>query len=500
LEEANLVFFAVVIALCLGLPLGVFIYKKPRFRTIALGTVSILWTIPSLALLAFFIPFLGIGVVPAIVVLSLYAILPILRNTVTALEEVDPAALEAADGLGFTRWQRLRLIELPLAKPMIMTGIRTAVSMSVGVATLAAFIGAGGLGDFINQGLALNDSRLILLGAIPAAMMAVLLDFIIGRLEKKGQIKNTINRPSRRKTWRYYLLTGFALIILAFSFFTYKVFFNNKSTTVTVGTKNFSESFLLGYLITDMLKAHTHLQVRAKFDLAGTAVCQAALKRGAIDMYPEYTGTAYTTVLHRQDIQSSQQVLHAVRQAYEKRWQLTWLPPFGYNNTQAVIVTQKFAQKYQLHTISDLKKLKVPLVIGASAAFKKRPDGLIGLKKVYHLHFQSIKQMDLGLTYKAIAHGDVNMISASSTDGLIPAYHLKILKDDKKLYPPYDAAVVIRQQTLKQYPKIYKALKPLFGAITNRTIQKLNYQVDVEGKSPAEVARQFLLKRKLLSS
>ena len=184
IEQIDLVFWAVCIALIIGVPLGIVVYRRAKLKNITLQFASIMWTIPSLALFAFFIPFFGIGITPAIIVLSIYAILPILRNTVTGLDGVPEASVEAARGLGFTRIQRLMMVELPLAMPVIVAGIRTAVSISVGVATLAAFIGAGGLGDFINQGLALNNTRLILLGAIPAALLALILDFIIGRTVK----------------------------------------------------------------------------------------------------------------------------------------------------------------------------------------------------------------------------------------------------------------------------------------------------------------------------
>ncbi len=497
IEQSYLVALSTGLALLIGIPLGILLTRTPRVKNFVMSLISALWTVPSLALLAFFIPFLGIGIKPAIITLAIYALLPILRNTVTGLEGVPDASIEAAYGLGFTNWQRLWMVELPLALPVMIAGIRTAVSIGVGVATLAAFIGAGGLGDFINQGLALNNTDLILLGAIPAAIMALVLDFIIGQIEKAIQTKHI----KRSKGEKIKLTCLIIIIVGAFVFLAQNAVANylmDRGDTIRIASKNFTESMTLAEMMTQLIEAKTKLTVIPKYNLGSTSICQAALLNGQIDMYPEYTGTAYLMVLKLKDPKSPQQVYQAVKDNYKKRFNLIWLKPFGFNNTEAIIVRQSFAKKFQLTDISDLIPIEKRLIIGAPAEFMKRPDGFIGLKDTYHLQFGKVRQMDPGLMYEAIKSGAVNVIAGFSTDGRIPAYHLVVLRDDKHFYPPYYAAPIIRGDVLKAHPEINKVLQSLFGTIDDATMQRLNYEVDIEKKSPAQVAREFLMQKGLL--
>lgn len=496
IQQLDMVLLSTLIAIIFGIPLGIMIHRYPRFKIITLNIVSILWTIPSLALLAFLIPLLGIGFAPAIVALSIYALLPILRNTALGLESVPSASLEAARGLGFTAWQSLRLVELPLALPMIVGGIRTAMSITVGIATIAAFVGAGGLGDFINQGLATNHVALILMGAIPAAILALILDFLIGRVEKLLQQRHSHQRSKKQK-----IIIPMVIIFISTGLCVWwikNIFTQPAQNTVIVATKNFSEQLILGEMITQVLAAKTNLHIIKKFDLGTTAITQAAIVRGDIDMYPEYTGTAYLTVLHEDKSLSPAQMLQHLKLTYQQQFNLTWLSPFGFNNTQALAVRDNFAKQYHLQTMSDLVAIEKQLIIAVPAEYKSRPDGFIGLQKIYGLQIDNVKQMDPGLVYQAILQGDVNLINAFSTDGRIPAYHLMLLKDDKHLYPPYYAAIVIREETLKKYPQIVAALKPLFGLIDDNTMQQLNYQVDIQHVTPDIVARKFLVARHII--
>lgn len=497
IEQLDLVLSSVLIALTIGIPVGIFVFSKKGLKQLVLNTASICWTIPSLALLAFFIPIMGIGVMPAIIVLSIYAILPILRNIIVGLESVPAASIEAASGLGLTKWQCLRMVELPLAFPVIIAGIRTAVSMSVGIATLAAFVGAGGLGDFINQGLAMNSRYLLLLGAIPAAMLALSLDSMIGFFEK--DIQATHKKTFSHRVKQSVIYIGAMLIILfLINHWLYDSFKSTKNNTVVIASKNFTEQFILGQLIAQMLKVHTNLHIVEKFNLGTTAIVQAALLKSDVDMYPEYTGTAYGIVLHQTKIGTPTYVFNFVKQAYKANFNLIWLPPFGFNNTQAIIVKPSFAERFHLKTISDLANYNGSLTIAAPAEFEKRPDGLFGLTKVYNVHFRAVQQMDPGLMYDAIKNNNVNVVAGFSTDPQILAFHLINLTDNKLFYPPYYAAIVIREQTLKDHPEIYRVLKPLFGIIDDSAMQQMNYQVQIENKSPQVVAHNFLLQHKLI--
>jgi len=497
-QQLYLVAASTVIGLLLAMPLGIFVQRMPRAKHILLSMASLFWTIPSLALLAFLIPFFGIGTTPAIIALTVYCFLPILRNTITGLDSVPTSAIEAAQGLGFTRWQQLWIVEIPLAMPVIIAGIRTAVTISVGIATLAAFIGAGGLGDFINRGLAMNNNSLILLGAIPAALMALVLDFIIGRVEnllvtrRYRQVKT-----KRRLKVSAVIFTVLLVLVFVWRFERYET--HLRENTVVVASKNFTEQFILADIIIELLRAKTHLHVVSQLDLGTTAICQEAMKNGDIDIYPEYTGTAYLTVLHRQYQRMEPDVLyHEVKQAYQQHYHITWLKPFGFENTQALAMRSQEAKRLHIASISQLVGKATMLTMGAPPEFVVRPDAMPGLKKAYRLHFHTIRAMDPGLMYKAIHEKHVDVIMAFSTDGRILAYHLTTLKDDKHFFPPYFAAALVRDSVLQAHPHVKTVLNELAGTINFAIMQRLNYQVDLAHQTPAQVAHNFLLKAGLL--
>lgn len=496
-EQIYLAGFATLIAILIGMPFGILAKQHPCFKHFALASANILQTIPSLALLAFLLPFLGIGAKPALVALAVYALLPIMRNTVTGLENVPAEMVEAADGLGFTPWQKLAWVELPLAVPVILAGIRTATAMSVGIATLAAFIGAGGLGDFIYQGLVLNDNRLVLLGAIPAALLALTLDYIIGKTEqyfidKRRQPTLKATRAAR-KIFSPLLLLIVLFCVGLFNWQHATHGLGSKQTkTLRIATKNSTEQLILGEIMAQLISAKTQLQVERIFNLGTTAICHHALVKGEIDLYPEYTGTAYQVILQQKKIISEQQMYQELQTVYNRQFHLTWLPPFGFDNAQALIVRQNFAKQHHIKTISDLLPFAKQMVIGVQAEFLQRPDGFPGLRKTYGMQFADIKIMNSGLMYSALKQNDVDVILGDATDGRIITHQLQILMDDKKLFPSYYAAPVVQETVLQKYPEIRAALAPLAGVITNEVMQKLNAQVDIEHRSPAEVARNFL--------
>ncbi len=493
LEQIYLTLGGILVATLASIPLGIAIARKERLRNYILGVCSILQTLPSLAVLGFLLPFLGIGIKTAIVTLVLYAMLPILRNTVTGLLGIPAYLLEAADGLGLTKMQKMQMVELPLALPVIVAGIRTATAMSVGIATLAAFIGAGGLGDFIYEGLSLNNMHLILLGAIPAALLALLLDYLIAIIEKSLHL--------RKKIWKKQSLKHWAIGCFFLLLFIFMLFFYSKSNTnkIIIGTKNFSEQLILGELIAQTLEKKTTLQIVRKFNLGGTFISHQAIVNGQIDIYPEYTGTSYVVILKQSKLTDANQVYNYVKAAYQQRYDIIWLKVFGFNNSNAIAVRKNFSKNNKVYAISSLTFLAPHLTIGVPADFLDRPDGFLGLKEKYHLRFKKVRLMETGLMYQAINLNQLEVIMAFSTDGRIPAYHLVTLIDDKHLFPPYYAAPIVRGAVLKKHPEIASALNLLSGKINDQEMRDLNYQVDVLRKSPREVAR-FFLKAKGISN
>jgi len=491
-------FSATILAILVGLPLGIWAYQQSSVRKIILSITSVFQTIPSLALLALLIPILGIGFKPTIVTLMFYALLPITRNTYTGLSQLPKETIEAAIGLGFTRWQRLRMVELPIATPIIIAGIRTATAMTIGITTIAAFIGAGGLGTFITEGLALNDSRLILLGAIPTALLALIVDYIIAQLEfSLSAQKRQQLRLKKTKLTTIILLAGF--FIFSYGKYGSNNFFSKSKNTIVVASKNFTESYILAYLMSELIEKKTKLHVINKFNLGSTAVIQNALLKGAIDIYPEYTGTAYIAILKHQRILSPRKTYKIVSVEYKKRFNLIWLPPFGFSNMQTLAVTKYFSKAHHIKTLSDLSKISSQLTLAAPAAFLKRGDAFPALQNAYHFKFKNIIQMQPDLVYDAIKNKNVQVIEVFTTDARIQAFNLKPLKDDKNIYPPYYAAAIIQSNILKKHPEIRSALEPLFGSISEKTIRQLNAAVTLQHRTPKAVAHQFLMEKGLLS-
>jgi osmoprotectant transport system permease protein len=349
MQHIGLTFISLFIAVLIGLPLGIYITHNKKAAGFVLGFAGILQTIPSIALLGFLIPVLGIGPIPAITALFLYALLPVIRNTYTGINGVDPGVKEAALAMGMTGAQRLLKVDLVLAFPVIMAGIRTATVINVGVGTLAAYIAAGGLGEFIFGGIALNNTNMILAGAIPAALLAIVLDFLLSLVQRTG-------RKARRT------VIGLLPLVLLFlsSFYVF---------------------------------------------------------------------------------------------------------PLGYSSR---------------------------LLAGFTPEFMGRRDGDIGLRAIYGLDIRTVVISD-AVMYKAIFNKKLDVISGYSTDGRLKAYDLMVLDDDKKIFPPYYAAPVVRREVLEKYPELGPVLNKLAGKITDSIMTDLNYRVEYLNQPPERCAREFLV-------
>jgi osmoprotectant transport system permease protein len=481
IEQLILVSVSVLSAIFIGVPLGILSKDSRKLQTLTLSIANIFQTIPSLALLAILLPVFGIGMTPALIALTLYALLPILRNTVVGFQQIPHIYIEAARDLGCGSLQCLWKIELPLALPIIIAGIRTAVAMTVGIATIAAFIGAGGLGDFITRGLAMDNNHLLLLGAIPAALIALILDSVFAHFQK---------RP-KHSLWIFL----FIIFLLIFWF----IFQKPKSEeTIRVGTKNFSEQYILGEMISQLIEAKTNLKVDRKFNLGSTEICQKAMENGEIDLYPEYSGTAYMTVLHQNNLKDEKAIYNYVKENYQIQYHIIWLSPFGFNNSQSLTIREDLAKKYHIKTITDLIPYADHLILGAPPEFLDRSDGYPAVQETYSIHFKNIKSMDPGLMYPAIELNKVDVIDAFTTDGRIPKFHLEVLQDNKKAFPAYKASPLIRESILKKHPELISVMNQLKDQIDDKTMQQLNAEVDIQKETPAFVAHQFLLRKHLL--
>ena len=490
------------IAICIGVPLGILAARVRWLRTPLLGAIGILQTVPSLAMLAILLALTQqIGAVPAVTALVLYALLPIARNTLTGLQGVPDDVLEAAQGIGMTEHQKLWMVQMPLALPVIVAGIRTAAVVGVGIATLSAFIGAGGLGQFINRGLALSNTSLIMLGAVPAAILAVMVDFtIVGtawglrptRQTDRGTLK-PILKPFAVALPLLLIVGGLVAYLLPLSIdLPQGAAKAERPGTVRVASKNFTEQLILGELIAQLIEARTDLAVDRRFNLGGTMICHGALTSGEIDIYAEYTGTGLTAVLKQDAIADPDETLQAVRIAYRDRFDAEWLEPFGFNNTYAITVAKDDAERHGWQTISDLLAQAGSLRAGFTAEFSERPDGYPGLCKAYEFTFGDVRDLDPAIMYQALANREVDVICAFATDGRIAAYGLQPLEDNLSFFPPYYAAPVIQRDTLNSLPKLRAVLAELGGVLDDATMQKMNYEVDANKMAPSDVVRMFL--------
>ena len=472
MEHLVMVAISILIAAGIGLPLGILMTRRPGLSRPIMGFANIVQTIPSLALFGFLIPlpFIGgIGQRTAIVALVLYSLLPIIRNTFTGISGVDPAIREAGRGMGMTDGQLLWKVEVPLALGVIFAGIRVATVIGVGVATIAAAVGAGGLGMFIFRGVSMVDSRLILAGAIPTAALALLADFGLGAVEK-----------------RFSRLLCLVLIVAGLASC-------SRGDRIVVGSKNFTEQVILGEMLAQQIERKTHLPVDRKLNLGGTLVCHEAMTAGQIDTYVEYTGTGLTAILKEPPVNDSSLAYQKVKDAYKSKFGIEWTEPLGFNNTFAIIVRKSDAQQFNLKTISDAAPHTANWVAGFGYEFIEREDGYPGLVKTYNLRFPiPPRVMELGLTYKAAAEHQVDFIAGNSTDGLIAALGLVVLEDNKHYFPPYDAVPLIRDAIVMKHPEVREALRALGGKMSEEQMRRLNYAVDGEHKDVKQVVREFL--------
>jgi osmoprotectant transport system substrate-binding protein len=262
---------------------------------------------------------------------------------------------------------------------------------------------------------------------------------------------------------------------------------------IRVGSKNFTEQVVLGEIIAQHLEHRLHRSVERSLNLGGTLLAHQALVSGQIDLYPEYTGTALTAILKDPIDTDPASVLARVRSEYDRRFHADWLDPLGIDDTFAMVLNGPQARAQRLETLTDASQAAEPWMLGVGYEFEQRADGLPALEKTYRLRWKGApKTMDLGLLYKAMEQGQVTMIAANSTDGMLSKMDLRVLRDDRRAFPPYQVCIVARQDALKEIPGLRAALVELSGKFTNQQMQNLNFQVDAQHRSVADVAAEFL--------
>ncbi|MCB2199312.1 ABC transporter permease/substrate-binding protein [bacterium] len=467
---------ALLIGLIISLPMALAATRIKSLKLPLLTITSLLQTIPSLALLALMVPLLGrIGFVPALIALILYSMLPIVRNTVAGIEGVDPALTEAARGIGMTDWQMLTRVELPLAAPVILAGIRTATVWVVGIATLSTPVGATSLGNFIFSGLQTQNTTAVLVGVAAAATLAIALDLLIRLLEI----------AAAKRSFALGLLAGLLLVGGIGGSFMLKLssMGAGDAPVVRIGTKTFTEQYILAELIGNRLElAGYHVE---KVESLGSTVMFEALSQGNLDIAVDYSGTIWANHMQRRDNPGRQAVLDTMTQWLLDEKGIHCLGSLGFENAYAMAMSRERAEKLDILTIADLATHSSNLSIGGDYEFFDRPEWFV-VRDTYGLDFSELRRFDSSLMYPAVRDGLVDVIGAFSTDGRILAYNLVVLDDTKGAFPPYDAVLLLSKDAVER--GLAEELHTLVGSISNEMMMDANKRVDLDGKSVENAA------------
>lgn len=494
-EHLFIVLAASILSICIGLPLGILSYVFPKARKAIMWVVDLLQTIPALALLGIIMVFAGAGKVTVITGITLYSLLPIVRNTCLGLQEVDPGVKEAARGMGMSKPYRVLRVEFPLALPTVFTGIRIAVVSAIGTAVFAAFVGGGGLGGIITQAIRVQDMGALLSSTCALMIIAIVLDLLMGKMEDMMRS----NRGSSRKLWY-----PVAAVLLAFVLLLPYGIKPKAENELMLYDGNYSESQIMPHMVKILVEDKTDLKVTIQDQMTGINNFRALIGDDhTCDMMLSYDGTVLTTFLHLDptDVPEGVTLYDFANQLVYEKYGVRLLEKLGFDNTYAVAVPQSLADEYELETISDLVPVAGQFVFGAEHEFFT----LEGTMKYgpftefYGLKFKDISPVDVTLKYTAIQQGGFEVTEVYSTDGLNRKAQLKVLEDDRCFFPDYNGAFLVREDTFEKFadiaPELEDVLNLLAGQISDDDMVEMTYQVDVEGRTVDDVARDFLIER-----
>jgi osmoprotectant transport system permease protein len=485
---------AILLGVAISLPLAILSRRSRYLRGSVLSFANIVQTIPGLALLALFYPLLlglsaftlrvfgfgfrALGFLPALAALTLYSMLPVLRNTVTGLDGVDRAVKIAARGVGMTPFQSLTMVELPLAAPVILAGIRTAAVWVIGTATLSTPVGQTSLGNYIFTGLQTENWVFVLFGCIAAAALALVVDRLLA-LAEDGAVK--------RSRWRLILSGAGLLAVIGASLF--PLLGGDGGGTgkpIVVGTKSFDEQYILGSLIERRLRAAGFATERR--DGLGSTIIFDALAHNDVDVYVDYSGTVWSDDMKRTDLPGRQAVLGQMAEWLKQTHGIRYVGPLGFENAYAFAMRRDRAAALHINSLADLAPYAAQMKIGGDFEIFSRPEWR-SVERIYGFKFAVQRQYQANFMYRALVSGDVDVISAFSSDGRIAQYGLKLLADPKGALPPYDAVLLVSPAHAND-TRLLHALTPLLHAIPLAAMQKANLEVDrdVDKRSPQEVA------------
>ncbi len=484
---------ALALGLAVSIPLALLSVRRPALRRVLLTVASVVQTIPGLALLALFYPLLlgiaalgerlfgvgfsALGFLPSVLALALYSMLPVLRNTIAGLNGVDAAVKEAALGVGMTRRQSLFMAELPLALPVIMAGIRTAAVWVIGTATLSTPIGQTSLGNYIFTGLQTQNWVFVLFGCVAAAVLALAVDQLLALME------SGLGAENRKRV----ALGALGLVFIAAVSLAPGL--TKPAATYVIGTKTFTEQYILASLIEQRLRDNG-LSARRREGL-GSSVIFDALRAGEIDVYVDYTGTIWANQLHRTDVKPRTEMLAEIATTLRERHGIAVLGGLGFENAYALAMTASRAQSLGVRSIADLARHAPQLSIAGDYEFFARPEW-DALRKAYGLTFRQQRQMQPEFMYAAVVGGEADVISAYTSDGRIALHNLAVLDDPRRVIPPYDAILLVSPKRANDAALI-GALRPLIDAIDVAMMREANARAIMtdggSNASPEQAAR-----------
>lgn len=493
-EHLGLSAIAIAVAIVVGGLFGLIISQRTKAAKPTLAVVNFLYTIPSISMLGLLIPLSGVGNVTAAIALIIYALLPMVRSTYTGLTNIDPAIIEAARGMGSTEGQIMRKIRTPLAMPVIMSGIRSMATMTIALAGIASFIGAGGLGVAIYRGITTNNMAMTMDGSLLVAALALAVDFVLGIVERRVQMRSAKARRTNRRALVVVLACAVVLSVVALARAC-----TPTRATIHVATKPMTEQYIMGNMLKELIEQDTDLDVDLTTGVGGgTANIAPAMESGEYDIYPEYTGTAWAQVLHRDDPYDESR-FGELEDAYASELHMSWVGMYGFNDTYGIVVRREVADAYDLHSYSDLARVSSQLSFGAEYDFFERADGYQALCDAYGMSFASTMDLDIGLKYQALAEEQIDVMVVFTTDGQLSAADAVILEDDRGFFPSYLCGNVVRSQVLDEHPELRDVLAKLDDTITDADMAQMNYEVESESRTPEDVAREYLQERGLLS-
>lgn len=493
-EHFLITLISVSLITLIGVVAGALMTKNKIAAAIILRLTSFLYTIPSIALFGILVSYTGIGLKSAIIAIVIYGILPMIRSTYTGLMEVDSEIIDAAVGMGSTQKQLLLKIRLPLAVPVIFSGFRTMVVMTIALGAIASFIGAGGLGDAIWRGISTNFPEMTLAGSLLVALFAITADLIMEQGEKGIRRKFLGERKIMNKSRKILSLT--LAILLSFSALTSC---SKEKKQIVLACKPMTEQYILAEILTQLIEDKTDIKVEQKLGIGGgTSNIHPGMEKGEIDIYPEYTGTGWLFVLKEDPIKDMNKLYDSVKKGYKEKYNIVWSGLYGLNNTYGLAVSKTLADEHNLKTFSDLAKISSELTFAANPDFFERDDGYNELSATYNFKFKNTKSIDIGLRYDALQGKEVDVISVFTTDAKLNDGNVFSLEDDLNYFNAYHGATLVRGETLKKYPELEAVLEKLTGKISNVEMVAMNYKVEIENEDPKTVATNFIKEKGLI--